>query len=411
MSSNSLAAVPGPIALRDRIQIIDVLRGFALLGVVLQNIVDGAWSKVPHTLPLDRFSDAAMELFASGKFMSVFTFLFGLGFSIQMERASRTGVPFTTHYLWRMALLALIGIAHNLLIWGRQDILLKYAIFGALLLLFRHAAPRTLLLAVLLCYLAHPFRDSIANGLRGVTGPGDRPLVTREERTACSKDPACWEEMNRLRAAYATEHYAEIVRRRVAAFGTWHASIYNVAGNYIVRELSSFALFLLGLYAGRVGFLDGADNKRPLYWRVFWLSLAIAVSGQSALSFLPEGVWRTYTDAIATPALSAFYVSAICLLPVGDVRRALFTPFSWVGRLCLTNYIGASFLVATIYLGYGFGLYRQIGLTAAIALQFVLFAVQVGLSGLWLRRFQIGPVEWLWRSATWRRWQPIRVER
>jgi uncharacterized protein len=399
-----------PVPLRERINLVDVLRGFALLGVVLQNISDGGWAHSPAT-PLDRFSDQALNFLCSGKFMPLFSFLFGLGFAIQLERAEKLRISFTSLYLWREFLLVFIGLAHVILLWGGQDVLIEYAVLSVMLLLFRRAKPRTLLLCVVLSLLAGANRNFLAERLKSVTGPGAIPMVTRADRMANRANPIVRGVVEPMRESFARGSYPETVRGRAALFAMKHSSAYNLLGSYIVSAGSHFAMFLLGLYAGRRKLFHDARSKRPFYWGLLWAGLAAAAFGYPISRMLPEGSWRSLLGVSAERAQTAVYVAGICLLYTRPAGQRLFTPFSWLGRLGLTNYIGASFLVTTIYCGYGFGLYQRIGLTVALLLQLGLYIVQVGLSGLWLRYFQFGPIEWLWRSATWRKWQPMRIPR
>lgn len=399
----------GPVPVRERIHLVDVLRGFALLGVVLQNISDGRWAHKPAS-PLDRFANEMLESLTSEKFMPLFAFLFGLGFAIQLERAEKLRVSFAPLYLWREFLLLLIGIGHFILLWSRQDVLINYAVLGAMLLLFRRAKPRTLLVVVVLSLVAGANSDFLAARLKSVIGAGTTPMASHADRTANRTNPIVREVFARAGPVYEQGSYVESVRYRAAVFAMWHSSVYNVIGQYFVVIGNPMAMFLLGLYAGRRRLFHDSQSKGPFFRKLLWTGLALwVIVGQLIIRMIPEGSWHSLAEVIAERGQTVVYVASICLLYAIPAWQRLFTPFSWIGRLGLTNYIGSSLLVATIYSGYGFGLYHRVGLASALLLQLGLYMLQAGLSGLWLHYFQFGPIEWLWRSATWREWQPLRA--
>jgi uncharacterized protein len=400
------AAGPGPGL--DRIELLDILRGTALLGILLVNFNFFA----PPVGAADRVAAAAIEFWCHGSFYPLFSLLFGLGFVIQVQRLEGRGVGVVPLYLRRLGALFLIGIAHAVLLWS-GDVLQYYALLGVPLLLARRLPSRAVWVAVLLClalwvryeWVAVLVRHSAAlSAWTSIDGAGDllAPLVARESQALVRGD------------------YGELVLARAAL--EWAHLRRALLNPFYVHVL---AMFLFGLLAGRSGILERPDRHLAFLRRLLWAGLAIGVLGNAVYVLGPElrsrgialvparlldfgGVFELGGDT----ALSLFYGAAVTLLVARhEAWQRRLAPLAAVGRMALTNYLLQSAVMLVLMAGFGFGLVFKIGIAASVPLRLALFAAQIVLSRWWLQRFRFGPMEWLWRAATYASIPPLRVVR
>ena len=418
--SESAAATPraGPAARSERIEVIDILRGFALLGILLVNmelfsqpVQQVIFDPKEWAGQADRLAVWGVRFFAEGKFYSLFSFLFGLGFALQIQRAEARGTSFVPFYLRRLFVLLLIGVAHAILLWV-GDILVLYAIAGTiLLLLFRRRAPRTLLTWMAVMFAVTILISAALTGLVALA------QLSPEAAAEVSKSFAESESNMRAAAAkaagiYSAGTFIEVTRQRLSDLGFMYTYVIFLAFNVL-------AMFLLGLYVGRREIFRDIAGHLPLFRKVLWWGLPLGIVGNGVYVIFLEGVnrseasWQSLVAVIGqtlgAPALAMSYMAAITLLVQHDAWRARLGPLAAVGRMALTNYLLQSLVATTIFYGYGFGLFGQIGPAVGILFTLAIFTAQIPLSVWWMSRFQFGPVEWLWRTLTYLRWQPIRL--
>jgi uncharacterized protein len=405
-------AVLGPVQPHERIQLVDVLRGFALLGILQVNWTwahtSGVWSHM-------------IEFFAEGSFYTSYSFLFGLGFAIQMIRAEEAQRPFLVRYLWRTTILFLIGAGHFIFIWT-GDILRDYALIAPVLLLVRRVRPAVIvaLAGVVLVFTMAPFASRSGNGdaLRRVNpeqGEADRVLMWVTVGNTYAHPPAWCRIVPGLTDAYRADvcFWAASVRHQVAQQYTrldwWHG-----------WDSSILCMFLLGLYVGRRRLLrDTARHTRLLLW-VAGVSLVFGLAGNGLSVYdkflagkgiaLPDGIARWVSDYyIGNIGLALFYLSGVTLLFTHWrwAARAL-APLANVGRMGLTNYLMQGIIFSSMLGRHGFDVMRDVKAGYGVALINGVFVVQILYSYWWFKHFQFGPVEWAWRSLTWWRLQPMR---
>jgi uncharacterized protein len=408
-SPNALA----PVQPEERIVVLDVLRGFALLGILTVNLPGAASSGYAWAAGLDPFPawwDKAAEwivnTFFAGKFNSIFSFLFGLGFTIQLTRASERGANLTSMYLRRLAILFAIGVAHSLLIWD-GDVLHMYALLGLVLLAIRRVSDKTVFALVLVAFLLPGARAAYS----AIT---EEPWPIPRESM-----PARYEEETRI---YQSGTYVEQVEFRYRQL----AEVYGFVGQLRGPAMFYPALLmtmLFGFYVGQRRIIqDLAQHtswiKRVMIWCVV-TGLAAAAAG-ATLFLVMEPTGRSsrlgflagMLFTIQRPLLCLFYIAAIALLSLKSERwRKLFSPLAIVGRMPLTNYLMQSIVFTTLLYSWGFGLYGRLGPAACLGLTAVIFAVQVLYSRWWMARFRFGPLEWLWRGATYGRFPELRPAR
>lgn len=392
----------GPISLTERIQLLDVLRGMALFGIVASNMraFNGPMAAyLDHSLmwqePANRIAQAFVDLFISGKFITLFSFLFGLGFAVQMDRASARGLAKQTFYLRRLGVLLLMGLAHMFLVWW-GDILTAYALMGFLLFLFRRRSQKTILwwAAGLYCWPWIVIGAFLAVVTAGVSVPAPAPTTNAE--------------LQRLIAVYSTGTYAQIFQERLKDV----AAAFTFIVFYTPRLLG---IFLFGMWVWREGIVRDIGTYAPLLQRGLRWGLVLGLSMNALMvaiqeiwhpdPFLPTplGFFHQIVAGIALPALSLFYACALALLWRQDRWQRRLQPFSAIGRTALTNYLLQSLVCTTLYYGYGFGLYGSVGPLPGLAVSVAIYAAQVLASVWWVRRFAYGPMEWLWRTLTYGR--------
>lgn len=398
----------GPIALSERILFIDVVRGMALFGILAANMR-------AFFAPLDAYGNigvlfhgradvlaqAFIDTFIQGKFISIFSFLFGLGFAIQMTRAEARGVRFLGFYPRRLIALALFGLIHGIFIWA-GDILLTYAFSGAILLLFRNRQQKTLL-----WWAGGLFALPIVLGtfFFGLYHTRFRPHWMDPKPT----------DMKKL---YAVVHiYASGTVRQILAqnWVEWKEQL-----PYTLFALYAVALFLLGMWVWRAGIVQRLDEYKPILRRVCAWCIPLGLIANLYVAIVsavlpPENVSVVSWSAgvlhfLVSHVLAAGYLAGLALLFLREDRRRILLPFAAVGRMALTDYLMQSVLCTLFFYHYTTGLYGRIGPALGLVPTVILFGAQVWFSNWWLRRYRFGPVEWLWRGMTYGKFPPMRLE-
>ena len=393
----------GPVSAKQRYLILDALRGFALVGIALANYPEFAlWtflSDMEQTNMATGGIDQVLHFFhfmlVDGKFYTIFSLLFGMGFSLFLQRHS------VSRFLRRMVILAMIGFCHLMFIWS-GDILLLYAVGGMLLPLFLRLGDRALLwVAGGLIFL--PVALDALTEFAGIDFA--RPFYH------------LWWTVAGANGIYET-NFASWLRdattyREVFAFlqqGACERMWEFVSGHRLPRVVG---LFLLGYLAG----------KHKLYARLSempmsdWLDKCILYAAPASLLYAwsasadhPWGLTvhsLLYTLSVIPTAIT--YILAFCVAYVHTPSTYRFFPtMAATGRMALSNYIGQSLIGILLFYGIGLGLGTSFGLISVMLMAFLVFLLQTAISRLWLRYFQFGPLEWLWRLLTYGHYFPIR---
>lgn len=414
------AALPqelAPTPAGERLQTLDVVRGFALLGIFLMNIeamvgpvAATASGLDPGLTGLDRWADAAIYLLVQGKFFTLFSLLFGMGFAVMSQRAERARRPFGGIYLRRGAALLAIGLVHALLIWS-GDILVTYALLSFFLLAFRDVPPRWLPWLATACFLG-PLLLILGIGLMGTLMQQGPPEMAQAWNEAMGDSPV-HKMAEAQRQAFGQGSYGQATLQRALDLGI---ALMNLM---LVGPLV-FAMFLLGSWLVKTGaIIDPAAHARLFRSLRGWvpaLGLALVLASFALRPTLDE---RDMNLGFAVAFSLAMCGSALmCLGYLAWIVRGMQSPgwARWLslvapaGRMALTNYLMQSVLGTWIFYGYGLGYFEQLGRAWQVPLVLGLFALQVVFSRLWLRRFRFGPMEWLWRSLTYAAPQPMRLQ-
>jgi uncharacterized protein len=388
-----------PVSASERIIFLDVLRGMALFGILAANMRAffaplEVYSNIGVLFhgPADRMAQFFIDALIQIKFITLFSFMFGLGFGIQMSRAEARGARFMGFYPRRLVALAIFGLIHGILIWS-GDILLTYAFSGALLLLFRKRQQKTLLwwAGSLMCI------PILVNGVfLGMYVFGLRYSWMLPK-------PPDMKKINGIISIYGHGTVRQILSQNWIEWK--HQAPSALFGIY------TLALFMLGMWVWRAGILERLDEYKPVLKRVFkfCLPIGLALNLYTTVVFLlvPQNrisYWGWTAGMIVLVSahiLSAGYASGLALWFLSGRGRRLLTWFAAVGRTALTNYLLESVLCTLFFYHYTTGLYGRVGPALGMLLTIVLFAAQVVLSNWWLKRYRFGPMEWLWRGLTY----------
>ena len=396
----------GPVKPKERSIILDALRGLALLGICLANFPEFSLysflkSEVTDGMPtagIDRIVRFLQYVFVDGKFYTLFSLLFGIGFSIIIGNAARRGSNGFPIFYRRMGILLLIGILHLMFIWS-GDILALYALLGLLLPLFKNVSNRGLLIASAI-FLLLPIGIDAVTVLSGIQLSG---AVVRIQQQFCTQygitddNFGFW-----LRDAHS---YREVFQFLVQ--GAFVRMQEFIDGN---RAFKVMGLFLFGFYVGRNRiYAHLAENKGLLRKTlVYGMLIGLPTSLPYALSTLEGHPWGLAVHSILYTVsvfpLGLAYAAAFCLWYLHHKESRIFKVLAAPGQMALSNYIGQSLWGVFIFYGIGFGLGSDMGLVYVLLVATGVYAIETVFSLLWLRYCQFGPLEWIWRMLTYGKW-------
>jgi uncharacterized protein len=404
-----------PVAPQERLDVIDILRGLALFGIITANMRGfNAPAQIYFNItrlfpaPADRFAQNFVDMVFQGKFITLFSFLFGLGFAVQMSRAAQRGSS-VSFYPRRLTVLLIMGLIHSWLIWW-GDILVGYALMGFALFLFRDRSQRTVAIwAFALASVelviptgswswAHFHPEPV---VAAATAPGASAAVSATARAGA---------LQHVISIYRDGSYFAITKQR---FADWVME--NTWPFYLV--IFVFPRFLAGLWVWRTGVFQNLEAHRPLLKKLCWAGLVLGVAADAGALFIAYGVrphgqttfpsiLQLYCRELALPALACFYACLVMLAVQNPVWKKRLLPFGAVGRMALTNYITQS-LVCTWFFHLTH-LYGKVGPLWDFVPTIIVYGLQIPLSVWWLSRHQYGPLEWLWRSLTYGNAQPMK---
>ncbi len=401
----------GPLTSSERIQVLDVLRGIAVGGILVGNMQwFSGYGMMPQQLltatPLaDQVTHFLVHVLVEGKFYSIFSFLFGFGFAMQMARAGERGDTRGTLFKRRLAWLLVIGLMHAYLLWA-GDILSIYALMGFVLLLFRKRSDRSLLKWAIALLIVPVLTYAALLILFVAFVPADA--------------------LAQFEAGQA-EFWYESVQK--ASQGTYFQILTDFNVQYIVGRYAGLifqmrlpkilAMFLLGMYAYRRGLFQDPQGNRPFIRQVAMYGISIGLianlifawlSGNEA-PFPPSiaGLVGVAFYAIGVPALALGISAVVVILWKGGAMKKVLSAFAPVGRMALTNYLMQTVICVLIFYGYGLGKFGSFGALEATITAALIVAFQLLVSSLWLRYFTYGPVEWIWRQLTY--WQRLKLRK
>ncbi len=397
------------VAQDARIDSIDVLRGFAQLGILIMNIQLFAMPNAAYFNPTaygdlngaNLYVWLGSRLLADQKFMTIFSMLFGAGIVLMAARAERSGDAVRVHYR-RMGWLALIGLAHAHLLWA-GDILFLYAVCGMLVYPLRRLSPGLLL-------AAGTATVAVASAVYFVGG-ASMSYWPEEVQTAFTQE---WQPAQPVVdpevAAYRGGWLDQLPVRSTTAlsFETLILLLWGVwrAGGLM---LIGMALFKRGVFSASrsrrfYGGLIAAALLFGIALEAYGVVLDFRYGWMATWSFF-QGEQFNYWPSIA---VSLGYVGLVMLVCQSGALRRATRPFAAVGQMALTNYLLQTVMCTTIFYGHGFGLFGSVDRLGQFGVVVAVWVVQLIASPLWLQRFRFGPAEWVWRSLTYGARPPLR---
>jgi uncharacterized protein len=403
-------AHPNPVSLPDRIEALDVLRGFALLGILAMNIRAMAAPMSAYMYPYALFeytgASRAAYIFTSVvfdlKMMGLFSMLFGAGTLLYAAKSNESGR--TTRGLWfrRMLWLLVIGLIHAYFIWG-GDILVPYALCGILLLWWvRRLSARWLLVAAI-ALLTVGAALTVGHGL---SWEGMTEAQRAQEASLMMPTP----EQAREHLSLMLGSYREFVARNAPLVFMFQTMYFLF---FFFWRCSGMMLLGMALY--KWGFLDGRLPARK-YALIAVLCLAAGLTlawygvvELERIRFAMPGravadVWNYVGAVFASCGYAATIILVVKSGVLAPVRKAL----AAVGQMAFSNYLFQSAVTSILFLGWGFGFAGRLDHAEQLLVVVAIWTVQLAVSPLWLARFRFGPAEWLWRSLTYWEQQPMR---
>jgi uncharacterized protein len=401
-----------PVSAGERIEAMDVLRGFALLGILLMNIeaiagplFAGMTGTDLRLQGADRTVDALIYILVQGKFYTLFSLLFGMGFAVMMARAQQAGRPFASLYLRRTAGLLAIGLVHATLIWA-GDVLVSYALMSLpLLLLFRGASQRSLPWWAMALYLV-PVGLMGLLGLLSAAAQFDPSAAAAMQQALERQGAETLATIEAQRQAYGAGSFADATLQRVRDTG-------SMMGFLLIFGFHVLGMFVLGSWFVRSGAIARPAGFPGLYAKLRWVALPVGLATMLASWAIEPEMAHDRMDLRMSIAFGLHAIGSLlmCLGYLAWVVRGLQSP-AWrrpltllapAGRMALTNYLLQSLVCTLVFYAYGLDYFERMPRAWQPVFVVVLFASQVAFSHWWLSRHSHGPMERLWRAMTYGR--------
>ncbi|MCG2613727.1 DUF418 domain-containing protein [Terrimonas sp. NA20] len=408
-----------PIASQDREQFMDVLRGIAILGIFIANLAGFSWytenpaNTGPWLLPeQDHTMEFLHHMFIEGKFYSIFSLLFGWGIALQLKRAADKGVDAAPLVRRRLGWMLVLGAIH-LMLWP-GDIVFFYALLGFILLWMRKLSNKAmiitgiiLILSPIVLYAAKSywvFLNAPA-GLMYETG-GKVMYAISGKMLASDQDIAAY-----LKQA----SWGEALQANTAGFFFRYGYLF-----FVSRIPKVLGIFLIGYALGRSGFYNRIQQHKKVLYMIIATGVVIGLPANYLLArymsycmadywqLNTKGLYQTIAYAFGVAPLALAYVAALMLLFQNKAVAKLMSVVAPVGKMAFSNYLLQSVIGSVVFLGAGFNYIGEVGPFYYTIFGVLVFIGQIILSRLWLRYFNYGPIEYLWRSATYGKWQQMR---
>lgn len=378
-----------PSRSKSRIVVVDCLRGFALFGLFVVHMVE--YFELFWYAPEWGWVHDTVFFMFGGKAYAIFSLLFGLSFFIIMDNQAQRGIDFRRRFTWRLTLLLAMGYLHGLLYSG--DILQVLALSGFLLVLIYSLGNRLILYLAAFCLLQAPALISLAMQIipGGAAGAAEQPLFMTV--------------MGKTNAIYAQGSFLEVIQRNVfwGQAGKW---IFMVEAGRIWNVIG---FFMLGFVLGRLRFFEHYREKLHIVAAALAagimllgvLHVAQAVLSYSSLPVATASIANGILDHYSNNLLT---ITGVILFLLAYELKVFQKPMNWLapcGRMSLTIYVSQSLYGIPLFYGFGLGLYQGFGQVNALALGLGLWTLQMLIAHYWMKHYYYGPLEWLWRAATY----------
>jgi len=401
-----------PIEPKQRIEILDILRGFALLGIIFNNMLYfSGYSFMPFenlkqiiAFQLNEKIYDFLDIIVTAKFYTLFSILFAVGFYIQFNKYKNDSTNFLKTYRRRIFILFIIGLIHSLIWYG--DILLTYSIIAFILILFRNVKTKNLfrwslffiLLPLLIDLAFLPFSPSL-----DTISPENTASVAHVQYPDMTAEVVI--------NTFQNGSVAEI----------FFLNIHNIAWKYLSyipsgRLFTILGIFLLGYYLASIDFFIKKTKSTFLLISSLFIGLLTTISakllGGSSLQFPP-----TFSNILYKLLLVAgqifmctFYITSIFKILQTSIGKRALKQLIPMGRMALSNYLFQTIIMIIVFYNFGFNLIGRLGLFPITGIAILILVLQIIFSNIWLRHYRFGPFEWIWRSLTYKKRIKIKCE-
>jgi uncharacterized protein len=425
-----------PATGKERLTSVDTLRGVAVLGILAMNIYAYSLPYMAYENPsvmggfdgLNRLTWWITHMFFSFKMMPIFSMLFGAGLMLMHERFTPRGISFRKLWYRRILWLMVMGAVHGYLLWA-GDILFLYSVCGLFLYLFRKKSAKRLIVAASIFYVIAFLPNLAAGYYFGMIR--DEMLPRIESKLEAGEELTAEEQAHRKQWDETKKHFnpsredverdIEVMRGGYPGIVKYRAPLYFAVSTYMLAFggfWPTIGLMLLGMAFVKMGVFSASRSK------MFYLILCVIGYGAglpvaylsargaiaSDFSFVESFMIRGPLNLFGGPLVALGHVGMIMLVCRSGILSGLRRRLADAGRMALSNYIGQTLICTTIFYGYGLGLYASFDRSALMLFVAGVWAVELIVSPLWLGRFRFGPLEWLWRTLTYGKRQPMRKD-
>ena len=371
-----------PLTEKKRLTWIDTARGFAIFGIFMVNVpafnapyfLYGG-EEVFQSSTVDQVIQTIIDIFFQASFYTLFSFLFGFGIQIIVENIQKRQQPVNKLLFRRLVILIGFGLIHAFFIW-HGDILLTYGIIGMFLFLFFKRADRTLIVwALSLLIIPTLLFTGLLYVMRDQLGGYNLAAIQQAIES------------------YQSGNLVEVWQQN---FRDWTYS--NGIFTYIILVFNLLPLFLLGMVTARRKWLHDVEKNHTFLEKAWLISFILFIGIKAGVYLWGNPTWLSMLqDTIGGSASAIFYLTSITLIYRSSFGEKLLQPFTYVGKMSLSNYIFQSIVCFTLFYSAGFGLYGTISPLGSIGIVFAVYLVQIFLSQLYMKRYRFGPLEWVWR--------------
>jgi len=394
-----------PIVPKKRINSIDALRGFALFGILMFHCMehfDLTFTPELSSPFWQKVDNAVFEIVAflfAGKAYAIFSLLFGLSFFMQMDSQAEKGVDFRLRFLWRLTLLLVLGYLNGLIYMG--EFFVVYAILGIFLIPLFKVPTKWLIALCILFFLQIPDIYTFVSLLSGNAPNEPTSLITYMDQL--------YEECAQL---FINGSFGDVLQ-----FNSWKGQFAKLLWVFnSARYPQLIGLFIAGMLIGRYGIHKSEEKMLKYSRKVLPYSIVVFVFFYTIVVLLPhigvEGfalrAGNTLFKTYANLGMMLMYVSGFTLLYYNTKLRKGMDKMAPVGRMSVTNYMAQGFIGVPLFYGFGLNFAVELSFLQCLLVGLVIYAVQVLYSNWWMKRYYYGPMEWLWRTATWFKKIPLK---
>jgi uncharacterized protein len=378
-----------PVQPNERAVIVDIVRGFALVGVLIANFTSYINQNVPSDLlysissPLDKALSNINTIFFEWKFMTIFSILFGYGFGLILISMEKKNINPNSFFIRRMFWLFIMGLVHALFWWG--DVLHLYAASGVFLLMFRKLSVKAILISSLLfMFVIPPFVSFLFQ---------DQPDYFTNQN---------------LRLLYEQFRYGNILDVFKANISLYYKA-FILTGGDIHDIIETLGRFLFGYFLLQVRLFESIKAKTQIFKKVLLITFPVMTAYLTASWIAVQGLIDTdeiYWEPLIKVGIistSCFYVSMVVLLFIKYEQSKIFLALQALGKMTLTNYLLISFLCITVLYGIGLGQLGTLPMHIMWLCAFAWLIAEITFSTYWLRKFKYGPAEWIWRELIYQK--------